>query len=131
MVLILTTPEPTSLADAYAGIKAFSACDVGQLELIVNQADTPEQAELIFERLKQTAQTFLHVQVSSGGYIPYDRRVCEAVLRRIPFVVDNPGSPASLAIGKIAWRIRTMTSTRPPRGLFLPRLRDRMGARAA
>ncbi len=131
VVLIVTTPEPTSVADAYAGIKALSASDVGQLELVVNQADTPEQAQLIFDRLKQTAQTFLRVQVSSAGSIPYDRRVCEAVARRVPFVVDNPGSPASLAIGKIAWRIRTMTGTRPPRGLFLPKLRDRMAARAA
>lgn len=67
VVLVVTTPEPTSIADAYATIKALSACEVDRIETLVNQADSHQQARAILGRLQQTSRMFLRRDVVAAG----------------------------------------------------------------
>ena len=104
--LVVTTPEPTAIADAYATLKALTAAsELLQPHILVNQADSSEQAREIISRVQQTARTFLHVTVSSAGYIPRDPAVVQAVVRRKPFAAENTRSPAGLAIEQLARRM--------------------------
>jgi flagellar biosynthesis protein FlhG len=108
-VLVITTPEPTAIADAYATLKAQTAGrDCGQPYLLVNQADSPDQAREIIARVQQTARTFLHVTVSSAGFIPRDPAVPTAVAQRKPFLIHDPRCPASRAIEQLARRVRNL-----------------------
>ena len=105
-VIIVTTPEPTAIADAYATLKALTGGSDTLLPLIlVNQSDSPEQAREIIARVQQTARTFLHLTVTSAGHIPRDPAVPAAVARRKPLLAENSRTPAGLAIEQLARRV--------------------------
>jgi flagellar biosynthesis protein FlhG len=85
LVLIVTTPEPTALADAYATVKALSTTDDGpRIELLVNQAASAAQADAVIQRLQQTARLFLNSNVGSAGAMS---------LRRLWSRPSNAGNP--------------------------------------
>jgi flagellar biosynthesis protein FlhG len=111
--IIVTTPEPTAIADAYATLKALTGGgDRLQPFILVNQADSPDQAREIIARVQQTARTFLHLTVTSAGHIPRDPAVPAAVARRKPLLAENSPTPAGLAIEQLARRVVNMS--RPP-----------------
>jgi flagellar biosynthesis protein FlhG len=104
--LIVTTPEPTAIADAYATLKALTAgSELLQAHLLVNQADSTDQARDIIARVQQTARTFLRATVLSAGSIPRDPAVVQAVVRRKPFAAEAMRTPAGLAIEQLGRRI--------------------------
>ncbi|HEV8002219.1 MAG TPA: P-loop NTPase [Planctomycetaceae bacterium] len=127
LVVVVATPEPTAIADAYATIKSLSARSRSgnadsTLEVLVNQGDSPQQAALIGERIRETARTFLQVDVSYAGWIPHDPQVAAAVSRRRPFVIEKPDCPASQAVGQLAHRLIQFFKSQPPRGSLFPRM---------
>jgi flagellar biosynthesis protein FlhG len=127
LVLVVATPEPTAIADAYATIKSLSGQSrsgtaVSTLEVLINQVDSAEQAGLIGERIRETARTFLQVDVSFAGCIPRDPQVAAAVSRRQPFFIDKPDCPASQAVAQLAGRLAQFFKSQPPRGSLFPRL---------
>jgi MinD-like ATPase involved in chromosome partitioning or flagellar assembly len=91
----------------------------------VNQAGSARQARGIIERLEQTARVFLQKEVSSAGYVLYDPSVIDAVIRRTPFVISNPGGPAAQSMTLLARRVRNLTQFRTARGEFFPRICER------
>jgi flagellar biosynthesis protein FlhG len=136
IVLVVTTIEPTSIADAYALIKNLSGRDIPRLEIVVNQSDSAPQAHLVTQRIQETSKTFLRLEVTAGGYIPKDPQVAAAVVRRRPFLLDSPQSPASTAIHQLAARLKRLFETQslqsPAKsGAYFPRLQTRRMQRAA
>jgi flagellar biosynthesis protein FlhG len=131
VVLVLTTPELTSIADAYALVKALANHNIPAMQILVNQSASPEQARRIIDRLQQTSRCFLRVDVGSAGHIPHDPGVARAVSRRRPFVLDAPHSPASRAMQQLARRLLNQTSTEPASGTFFSRLWQRFEQKAA
>ncbi len=105
-VLVVTTPEPTGLADAYALIKCAIQEYQGLITyLLVNLAGTREEAEEAADRLLTVAARFLDVQVRYLGYLPRDPRVAQAVFRRTPLVLAYPDSPAAIHLAEIGRRL--------------------------
>lgn len=101
-VLLITTPEPTALADAYAVIKAYSTyTDRRNIKLVVNRIREEEEFEEVAEKLNQTTKKFLGLTVKSLGYIYEDKAVREAVQRQEPFLITNKNAPASRCILEI------------------------------
>ena len=129
-LLIVTTPEPTAIADAYATIKALCG-HAANLGLIVNQAESGRQANQITERLRQTCRLFLRCDIALAGSIPRDAKVAEAVARRTPLLMYSPQAPAAKAIVQLARHLRSSTTDDPSRGSFFPRLAQRCFRRAA
>jgi flagellar biosynthesis protein FlhG len=122
LVLVVATPEPTAIADAYATIKALSGSGVPKLEILINQCTSPEQATAIAERIRETARTFLRVDVAAAGWVPHDPEVATAVSRRRPFVIGRPDCPASQAVGQLAQRLLQFFKAQPARGSLFPRM---------
>jgi len=125
VALVVTTPEPTAIADAYATIKALSTHDGNlSLEVLVNRADSAEQARDIAARLQRTTETFLHTRVGSAGFLPEDVEVIRAVKKQTPFLSLSPRSPASRAIDQLARRLTNVLSerSRPDMASFFTRL---------
>ncbi|MCA9014555.1 MAG: P-loop NTPase, partial [Planctomycetaceae bacterium] len=85
-VLIVTTPEPTAIADAYATIKSLSTIPTLEIHTLVNQCTSADQAEKVFQQLKKTTELFLHTGLSQAGQIPHDLHVVQSVYDRQPFV---------------------------------------------
>ena len=82
-VIVVTTPEPHAMTDAYALTKIlgeeYGVLSVG---LIVNQARTADEGLKVHERLTEVAQRFLKTQISYLGHVPSDPQVQRAVMQR-------------------------------------------------
>src|SRR5882757_454351 len=75
-VLVVTTPEPTAITDAYAVVKVISK-ETGErrISLLVNQVRTSAEAKVVYGRIAQVAKQFLGVSVLDAGYLPSDEAV--------------------------------------------------------
>lgn len=135
-VLVVTTPEPTSLADAYATIKTLSNRRPGvQVKLIVNQAERPEEGTAIAERIVRTSRDFLGINVEHLGTVPRDSHVWQAVRSQTPFILKYPGAPASRAIEHMGFRLAESGSGQRPQSRagagFFDRLANLFGRRGS
>jgi flagellar biosynthesis protein FlhG len=102
-VLVVTTPEPTAMADAYALIKVVASQDPeAKLGLVANMCRDAAEGKAVMDRLSMVASQFLNVRVRALGWVPRDERVVAAVRRREPFVLAAPSSPAARSVREIA-----------------------------
>ena len=105
-VIVVTTPEPTAITDAYATIKVLSQENPdAQQRLVINMAQSEAEAQAVAQRLQSISQRFLQRDLEVLGYIPHDMTVTRAVRAQQPFTVLQPTSPASRAILQIASRL--------------------------
>jgi len=97
LAVIVATPEPTSMADAYALLKVCGQHASAEFAptLVVNQARDRDQAVRVHRRIAAVSGRFLDLHVPMLGWIPHDERVREAVSRRRPFLLERPRTPAS------------------------------------
>ena len=101
-VLVVTTPDPTSMTDAYALIKIISNRDrMKKIKIIVNRAENAEEANSILNKLVLVSNKFLNVKVEYGGYILYDEAVVRSVKQQRPFTLEFPRSQAAKSIRQI------------------------------
>ena len=107
--LVVLTPEPTSLTDAYALIKVMQQNHgVNDFRVLVNMAQDDKAAIEIFRRLYKACDHFLSgVGLDYVGMVPRDAAVRKAVVSQQPFFVMDPKSPASKALFEISQTIRT------------------------
>jgi flagellar biosynthesis protein FlhG len=112
-VVIVTTPEPTSVADAHAAIQRLNRPSGSPtLRAVVNQAGSVAEGNEVLARLTASSRQFLGAVVSPLGHVRADPRVPMAVRRRRPFVVEFPKSLASKGVRRLA---RTLIEERRPR----------------
>jgi flagellar biosynthesis protein FlhG len=102
-ILLVTTPEPTALADAYSLIKVFRQNHgEGRLRLIVNMARSRQEGSDAARRLQNTTRSFLGLDLEFLGSVSYDPAIQNAVSRHMSYVIDSPDSPAVLDTVRIA-----------------------------
>ena len=107
-VLLVTTPEPTALADAYAVVKAYSKYSKNRsIKLVVNRIRDEAECYEVTDRLNQTTQKFLKLSVECLGYIYEDRAVRAAVKNQEPFILTKPNAPVSLCVKELAKSLLT------------------------
>jgi len=93
--LIVLTPDPTSLTDAYALIKVMSQQrNMDHFMLVINQADDME-AQLVFRRLLSVADRYLNVQLELMGHLQRDASIRNAIRSQSPFSMTFPDSLAT------------------------------------
>ena len=104
--VVVVTPDPASMADAYAMIKVLSQqCGVGRVYLVVNMASGPREAEAVVTRLLTLVGQFLDVSVIPVGYVYHDSAVEESVRRCRPLVVHYPQAPVTASLQALARRL--------------------------
>ena len=113
-VLIVATPEPTSLTDAYAAIKVLAMQQKRQhVRMVINQAARPGDGRAITSQLQQVLDRFVSTESGRAirlihmGDIPADPAVRDAVMRRQLLLLQTPGCAASLAIAQLANKIES------------------------
>ncbi len=120
-VLVVATPEPTSLTDAYATIKVL-ALQQGrqQVRMVINQTARPGDGRAITGQLQQVVDRFVSkpsgraMRLIHMGDIPADPAVREAIMRRQLLMLQTPGCPAALAISQLANKVEETLLTRAP-----------------
>jgi flagellar biosynthesis protein FlhG len=105
-VLVVITPEPTALTDAYALVKVLAA-RYGRRDFLVtvNMAANEVDATAAFARLARVASRFLRVRLEYQGWIPYDDALPRAVRQQQPVLLGAPGTPVSIALGDLARKL--------------------------
>lgn len=117
--VIVTTPEPTSLADAHAAIGRFRRLAAPPpLRVVVNQARTSAEAVEVLDRLVASSRQFLGVVVSplGPGAVRADANVGLAVRGRRPFLVAFPNSHAARGVRRLARALVREQQAAHPRG---------------
>ena len=107
-VLLVTTPEPTSLTDAYAVMKAYSIYAAQKnLRLIINRVYEAKESREVAQKLQRAAEKFLHMPVDCLGYVFEDTAVTKAVRRQMPLLRAEPGAAAARCIDALAESLLT------------------------
>ena len=111
-VLVVATPEPTSLTDAYATIKVLATQQQRRvIRLVVNQASRAGEGRVIRGQLQQVVDRFVSngtdtpLKLELLGEVPHDPAVREAVQRRQLLLDTMPGCAAATALGGIAEKL--------------------------
>ena len=116
-VILVTTPEPTAITDAYAVMKAYSRFEKERkLKLVVNRVYDEADSNDVVAKLRQTAQRFLGSDLEYGGCIYEDRNVLKSVRRQTPFMVADSETIASRCVRAIAAKLLTGEGPEVKRG---------------
>lgn len=108
-ILIVTTPEPTAMLDAYATMKVmYGTSPFSRMHLIMNMARDRREARQALMRMATISHHFLSGQLMEDGYLLHDHAIGDAVRRRKPFILSAPDSQPARAIQVIALTIDRM-----------------------
>ncbi|MDR1148560.1 MAG: MinD/ParA family protein [Spirochaetaceae bacterium] len=106
--VIITTPEPTAITDAYGIVKIIATeienLDMG-LKLVVNRVHNVTDAKKVADRMISITGQFLNVKLEYLGFVYDDAAVSQAVLRQRPFMVESPKSRAAQCVQHIVGRL--------------------------
>jgi flagellar biosynthesis protein FlhG len=116
-IVVVVTPEPTSLADGYATMKILSAT-IGEshFSLVVNMASSEREALDVYERFSTVSEEFLGAKVKYLGAVPQDAAARQSVLQRSLLSRNLPFSSAAVAINSVAAQICMNSDARPAKG---------------
>ncbi|NLU49761.1 MAG: MinD/ParA family protein [Syntrophomonadaceae bacterium] len=105
-IIVVTTPEPTSITDAYGIIKAASSRRArGLIYIVVNRVSMETEGILVAQKLVSVAEKFLGVEVRPLGHMVEDPAIERAVKNQEPFLLAYPNSQAANNIRAIARKI--------------------------
>jgi len=109
--LIVTTPEPTAITDAYGIIKIIATeidnMNLG-LKLIVNRVKSVTEGKKVAERVISIAGQFLNLKLDYLGYVYDDPSVPNSVLKQKPFLVLDPNGKAAVCVNHIVSRLENI-----------------------
>ena len=102
-LVLLITPDPTSLMDGYALLKTVVLYGyIGDIKTVINMAGSKGEAEEVYNKLNGVSNRFLNRDVEFLGYLNKSSIVANAVKKQRPFVLDKPNSSVSKKINNIA-----------------------------
>jgi flagellar biosynthesis protein FlhG len=105
-IIVVTTPEPTALTDAYALIKVlYQRHAKRRFRLIVNMVRNPAEAKEVYNRLSNATDQFLNLTIEYLGHVLLDEKVKQAVLQQKAVAEIYPNSPAAGCLAGIAEKI--------------------------
>lgn len=123
-ILLVTTPEPTSITDSYSLLKALYRHprfdrDENKIKMIANRVEKETEGELLFNKLNAVVARYLKMQVSYLGPVPQDGHLAQAVMQQMPVSLQYPSARSSLAYERIAARLmnKEEMEKQPKRGM--------------
>ncbi len=134
-VLLVTTPEPPAVMDAYTLLKAAQTgapAPLGRVGLVVNMVSHRRDGPQVHERLQATADRFLGVRIDLLGHVFCDGHVGRAVRKQQPLALAYPHSQAAWCLKRVSGALLDASAapSRAPRGKFLRRLANLFGGSA-
>jgi len=123
-ILLVTTPEPTSITDSYSLLKIlykhprFKEEDT-KVKMIANRVEKEAEGEVLYNKLNAVVTRYLKIPMTYLGSIPQDMQLSRAVMQQTPVSLQNPGAKSSTAYEKIANRLmgQEETERQPKRGM--------------
>ena len=123
-ILLVTTPEPTSITDSYSLLKALYRHprfdeEASKVKMIANRVAKEEEGEILFGKLNAVVERYLKIPMTYLGSIPEDTQLSRAVMQQMPVSIQNPGARSTAAYKKIADRLmdKEEEERQPKRGM--------------
>ncbi|MET0388346.1 MAG: MinD/ParA family protein [Polyangiales bacterium] len=111
-ILLVTTPDPTSLRDAYAMAKVLHRrAGVDALGVIANQVSSEAAGLDVYERLQGITRRFLSLELDYLGCVPRDESVSRAVAQGQPYVLGAPRCKATRAVENLVNKLMNRSAT--------------------
>ncbi len=128
-VLLITTPEPSSIVDAYAMLKSIHyRQEDTPVRLIVNMVSGKAQAQAVANKLANVSRNYLKRNFPYLGYLPRDPAVSQSVMQSQPFILKYPGAPVSKCMHALAARLlHHQTEFEPLKESFFKRFVQSLG----
>ena len=124
--IVVITPEPTSILDAYALVKTIVRSDKSHpIHVVINKSESKKEGFRVQEGFVEIAGRHLGKNTNPLGVITYDNEVPRSIKRQVPLIISNPGSPASKEIEEIARAILDMPNEKESES-FLSKLFSRI-----
>lgn len=102
-VILVVTPEPTSITDAYALVKTVSYTRRdSKINVLINRADNENEARSVYNNFSMVSERFLGMKLESLGYLPFDQSFTKSVKMQRPYLLSYPKNTTSRLIGEIA-----------------------------
>ncbi|HKM35840.1 MAG TPA: MinD/ParA family protein [Lachnospiraceae bacterium] len=121
-ILLVTTPEPTSITDSYSLLKALNrhprfSAESSQVKMIANRVDKDEEGQTLFNKLNAVVSRYLKLPFSYLGAVPLDDLLTKAVMQQMPVSLQSPTAKSSLAYENIAAKLMNREMTVRKRGM--------------
>lgn len=123
-ILLVTTPEPTSITDSYSLLKALYRHprfdeNATKVKMIANRVSKEAEGQILFNKLNAVVSRYLKIPLSYLGSVPEDVQLTRAVMQQEPVSMQNPAAKSSIAFEKIAARLldREEAERQPRRGM--------------
>ena len=107
-VLLVTTPEPTSITDSYSLLKALNRHvrfnkEMTTIKVIANKVKSPEEGQQLYNKLNAVVSRYLKIPIRYLGYVPEDAQLVKAVMQQTPISIDSPNAKSSRAFENLAY----------------------------
>ena len=121
-VLLVATPEPTSITDAYALLKSLNRCSSYRpgkttVKMIANQVREDKDAAELFGKIGVVVNKFLNIEVEFLGEIPYDVNIPKAIMMQTPVTLAFPTTDAARAIVSLVNKLENIEQPKERRGI--------------
>ena len=109
-ILLVTTPEPTSIIDSYSLLKALSRhprflSEASQIKVIANKVDSQNEGQTLFNKLNAVVSRYLKIPITYLGAVPQDSQLSRAVMQQMPVSLQTPQAKSSIAYETIAAKL--------------------------
>lgn len=109
-ILLVTTPEPTSITDSYSLLKALSRhpryhSETTQIRVLANKVTGEAEAQALYAKLETVVERYLKVPISYLGMIPQDPQLARAVMQQMPVSLENPKARSAVAYERIVAKL--------------------------
>lgn len=109
-VILVTTPEPTSITDSYSLLKALQhhprfRMEYTKVKMLANRVEKASEGETLFSKLDAVVTRYLKMPMTYLGYVPYDGQLSKAVMQQLPVSMHTPLARSSQAYERIAERL--------------------------
>ena len=106
-VVLVTTPEPTSITDSYALLKALNAresfdAEICKIKVVANRVLNYEEGKNLFSKLEVVVTKFLKINLAFLGVIPMDMNMSKAIMQQKPISIAYPNSAGANSVERIA-----------------------------
>ena len=121
-ILLVTTPEPTSITDSYSLLKAlvrhsrFSQ-ESSTVKMIANKVDKEEDGQVLYQKLNAVVARYLKLPLGYLGAVPQDNQLAKAVMQQVPVSMQNPVAKSSQAYESIAAKLMNREDVVRKRGM--------------
>lgn len=106
-ILLVTTPEPTSITDSYSLLKALNrqprfSSDASKIKVIANKVDSEEEGYSLFEKVDSVVSRYLKLPITYLGAIPRDAQLAKSVMQQMPVSMQAPHAKSAIAFENMA-----------------------------